>query len=206
MSSIATQTRVTDQSLAVTPACFWRLSVAQYHQMIEADILTPDDRVELLEGWLISKMPKKPPHSVATKLTRDVLTALLPSGWFVNTQEPITLADSEPEPDAVIVRGGTRDYLDRHPGPQDIPLVVEVADPTIARDRKLKQRIYARAGIPVYWIINPRARRVEVYSTPTADEVSAGYQNRHDYTVADELPVLIEGREIGRIRVADLLP
>lgn len=205
MSSIATQTRVDDQSLAVTPACFWRLSVAQYHQMIEAGILTPDDRVELLEGWLISKVPKKPPHSVATRRTRAALIALLPAGWYVDTQEPITLADSEPEPDVTIVRDDANDYLDRHPGAEDLPLVVEVADTTIARDRKLKQRIYARAGIPVYWIINLRTKRVEVYTAPLADEVSASYQNRQDYTAADELPVLIEGREVGRIKVADLL-
>lgn len=207
MSSYALQVRADNQPLIAVPHDFFmRLSVEQYHQMIEAGILTADDKVELLEGWLVSKMAKKPPHSAATTLTRDALIALLPAGWYVPSQEPVTFADSEPEPDLMIVRGAARDYLDRHPSPQDVVLVIEVADTTLARDRKLKKRIYARAGIPIYWIVNLRARRVEVYSAPTADEVSASYQNQHYYGVADELPVLIEGCEIGRIKAGDLLP
>lgn len=62
----------------------------------------------------------------------------MPDGWYVDAQEPITLDDSEPEPDVVVVRGNTRDYLDRHPDPQDLALVVEVADSTLERDRTAK--------------------------------------------------------------------
>jgi hypothetical protein len=126
----------------------WRLSVEQYHQMIQLGILTDDDPVELLEGWLVYKMPKNPPHRIATKLTRDALAQILPLGWYVDTQEPITLSDSEPEPDVVIVRGVTQDYFDRHPTDQDIALVAEVADSTLERDRTSRKRLYARAGIP----------------------------------------------------------
>jgi Uma2 family endonuclease len=133
---------------AVPTEPVWRFSVEQYHQMICQSILTEDDPVELLEGWLTLKMPKNPPHRVATKLTRNILEKLVPNGWYVDTQEPITLDKSEPEPDIVIVRGDTRDYLDRHPGAKDIALVVEVSDSTLERDRTLKKRIYARANIP----------------------------------------------------------
>jgi Uma2 family endonuclease len=136
------------ETLAVPTEPVWRFSVAQYHQMIRLGILTEDDPVELLEGWIIHKMPKNPPHRAATKLTRNALEEIVPEGWYVDAQEPITLLDSEPEPDVVVVRGNTRDYLDRHPGSQDLALVVEIADSTLERDRTSKKRLYARAGIP----------------------------------------------------------
>jgi hypothetical protein len=82
----------------------WRLSVEQYHEMIRTGILTSDDPVELLEGWLIYKTPKSPRHSVSTRVTRRALEGVVPDGWYVDTQEPITLDDSEPEPDVMLVR------------------------------------------------------------------------------------------------------
>lgn len=83
----------------------WQLSVEQYHQMIQTGILTEDDPIELLEGWLVPKMPKNPPHRISTALVREALTRLLPVGFFVDSQEPLTTDDSEPEPDAMVVQG-----------------------------------------------------------------------------------------------------
>ena len=77
----------------------WRLSVEQYHQMIASGILTDDDPVELLEGLLVAKMPKNPRHRLSTQLTREAIARLLPIGWYVEDQEPLTILDSEPEPD-----------------------------------------------------------------------------------------------------------
>ena len=91
------------------PEPIWRLSVEQYHEMIDAGILDEDDPVELLEGWLIPKMPKNPPHSFTTDLTREALAGLLPTGWYVRGQEPITTEDSEPESDVAVIRGDRRD-------------------------------------------------------------------------------------------------
>ena len=179
----------------------WRLSVSQYHEMIRTGILTADDPVELLAGWLFYKMPKKPPHRIATRLAQDLLKAVVPAGWYVDSQEPITLGDSEPEPDVMVVRGDTRQYRDRHPGAEDVALVVEVADSTIERDRGIKKEMYARAGIPVYWIINLVERLIEVYEKP----VGSDYTSRRDYP-ADSVPVIVEGREVGRILVSALLP
>src|SRR5437868_3175756 len=99
-----------------------RLSVAQYHQMLDAGILTEDDEVELLEGWLVEKMTKHPPHRAATRLTRVALEKIVPAGWYVDTQEPVTTEESEPEPDISVIRGETRAYLERHPGPADVGL------------------------------------------------------------------------------------
>jgi Uma2 family endonuclease len=195
--------------LAPPPEPIWRLSVAQYHEMINAGILDEDDPVELLEGWLIPKMPKNPPHRVTKRLAQNALAHILPPGWFVEDQEPVTTEDSEPEPDITIIRGAPRDYMERHPGPDDVPLVIEVSDSTLSRDRNLKKRIYPRAGIPVYWIINLVENRIEVYTGPirgAGEAEDPDYERRQDYSIDDEIPVVINGREIGRLAARELMP
>ena len=152
------------------PEAVYRLDVAQYHTMIRAGILTKDDHVELLEGWLILKMPKNPPHRIATRRVYRALDTLVPAGWYVDAQEPITLADSEPEPDVCIVRGATEDYAASNPSSENVALVVEIADTTLERDRGLKKRMYARAAIPTYWIINLVEQRLEEYSEPAEED------------------------------------
>jgi Uma2 family endonuclease len=174
--------------------------------MIQAGILTEDDPVELLEGWLVTKMPKNPRHRVATQLTREALAQVLPSGWYVDAQEPITTADSEPEPDVVVVRGNRREYVDRHPGPQDIALVIEVADSSLQRDRSSKKRLYAAAAITEYWIINLVANQVEMYTDPSGSGAQADYRQSHSYALPDTVPVVLEGHKVGSLPVQDLLP
>lgn len=184
----------------------WRLSVDQYHAMIQAGILTDDDPVELLEGWLVFKMPKNPAHRATTRLVRTALDNVLPVGWYTDSQEPITLPDSEPEPDVVVVRGDTRQYLDRHPGPPDVALVIEVADTTLQRDRTSKKRAYARAGIPVYWIVNLGNEQIEVYTQPLGEAEQADYTQHQDYERLTMVPVVINDVEVGMLAVEALLP
>lgn len=184
----------------------WRLSVEQYHDMIAAGILTDDDPVELLEGWLVPKMPKNPQHRLSAQLTREAFARILPPGWFVDAQEPITTQDSEPEPDVTIIRGERRHYRDRHPGPDDVALVVEVADATLQRDRTAKRKLYARAGIPTYWIVNLVDNQLEVYAEPHGAADQADYRDHRIYRDSDEAPVILEGREVARLAVRDLLP
>src|SRR5205807_1872227 len=136
-----------DADDAIVLDSLYRLSVAQYHAMIDAGILTEEDSVELLEGILVSKMPKKPPHIVATELVQRVLSRVVPEGWYVAMQNPITTKSSEPEPDAKVVKGDPRDYRKRKPGPRNVPLATEVADTSLKRDRTVKKRIYAAARI-----------------------------------------------------------
>jgi Uma2 family endonuclease len=206
--SSSTNTLHPPQTAAVPAEPVWRFNVEQYHQMICLGILNDDDPVELLEGWLIYKMPKNPPHRAATKLTHTALVQLAPPGWYVDAQEPITLTDSEPELDVAIVRGSTLDYLDRHPSASDIALIVEVADSTLERDRTIKHRLYARHSIPVYWIINLPEQQIEVYTQPVVTSVisESRYQNRRDYKLDDRVPVAIAGQVIGELSVRDLLP
>lgn len=182
-----------------------RLSIEQYHAMIQSGILTDDDFVELLEGWLVFKMPKNPPHRATTRLVRTALENILPPGWYVDSQEPITLSNSEPEPDIVVVRGDTRQYLDRHPGAADIAIVIEVSDPTLQRDRTVKKRIYARAGIAFYWIVNLVEEQVEVYSQPLVEVEQPDYSQRLDFGRSAVVPIMIEGIEICAIAVDALL-
>ena len=195
------------ESVAAIPNdLIWRLSIEQYHAIIQAGILTDDDSVELLEGWLVFKMPKNPPHRATTRLVRTALENILPAGWYVDSQEPITLSNSEPEPDIVVVRGDTRQYLDRHPGAEDIALIIEVSDTTLQRDRTVKKRIYSRAGISIYWIVNLVEEQVEVYSQPLVEVEQPDYSQRLDFGRSAVIPIIIEGIEIGAIAVDALLP
>lgn len=170
--------------------------------MVAADILGEDDPVELLEGLLVYKMSKNPPHTFVTQQLRFVLEALASSEWFINDQEPITLDTSEPEPDVSVVRGQRRDYLRRHPKAQDVALVVEVAE----ADQGAKKRIYARAGIPVYWVVNLVDQRIEVYSNPSGSVTKPDYLTQQFYAHTDEIPVVLAGTTVGTLAVQELLP
>ncbi|HZT79189.1 MAG TPA: Uma2 family endonuclease [Gemmataceae bacterium] len=183
-----------------------RLTVDEYHQMIEAGILKEDDPFELLEGWLVPKMTRKPPHGAAVSFAEEEVGRRLPAGWCRRIQAAITAADSEPEPDLSVVRGRKRDYVHRHPGARDTALVVEVADTTLTRDRTTKARLYARARIPVYWIINLIDGRVEVYTDPAGSGQRARYRQRRDYASGEAVPLVVAGRDIDSIPVLDLLP
>lgn len=184
----------------------WRLSVDRYHEMIRAGILTEDDPVELLDGLLVEKMVKSRAHTIATQEARSAVEQGIPGGWYVHSQEPVTLATSEPEPDVIVVRGRPADYPDSHPGPSNIGLVVEVADASLHRDRGLKKAIYAAAGIPVYWIVNLAERQIEVYTDPTGPCDQPSYRQRRDFRPGQEIPLVLDGRELGTIRAAAILP
>jgi Uma2 family endonuclease len=175
--------------------------------MIRAGILGEDDDVELLEGWIVPKMPKGPIHDALISWVHNrVLGPRLCEGWFCRGQSAITTAESEPEPDLAVVRGSERDYFSRHPGPADMALAVEVADSSLARDRSIKARIYAAANVPVYWIINLVDNQVEVYTDPTGPAANPVYRQRRDYGRDDLVPPVVDGRELGPIPGRELLP
>lgn len=191
---------------AMPPEPVYRLTVEQYHEMANAGILTSDDRVELLEGFLVPRMTVHPPHATCVDMLRRELDAIVPDGWFVGSQRPITTESSEPEPDGAIIRGKLSDYASRHPSPADVALVVEVADDSLQRDRTFKHRLYARAGIPVYWIVNLNDRQVEVFTQPGGTTEQPKYESPQIIGEDGEVPVTIDGKTIGRIAVASILP
>jgi Uma2 family endonuclease len=184
-----------------------RFTVQEYHRLIAAGVLGEDEDVELLEGWIVPKMARTPTHDgMVSTVMLDVLTPRLPEGWFCRGQSAITTAESEPEPDIAVVRGATRDYLARHPGPADMALVVEVSDSSLQRDRFYKGRIYATAAIPVYAIINLLDRQVEIYTDPTGPDAAPVYRLRRDYRAGDLVPFVVDGRDLGPIPAEELLP
>jgi Uma2 family endonuclease len=189
----------------LAPAKVHRFTVEQYERLGELGILTTEDRVEHLEGWIVDKMTQYPPHSSAIDFVQDALRAVLPAGWRLRDQKPIRLPDSLPEPDVAVVRGPRERYIHRHPVAADVALVIEVADTSVDEDRDRKGRIYARARIPVYWIVNLPASQVEVYTQPRAGK-SPAYRERQDYGSKASVPLVIERTEIGRIAASALLP
>jgi hypothetical protein len=192
--------------LTYPPSQLWRITVDRYHEMIEAGLLTENDRLELLEGFIIEKMTVNPPHSFTTDQIRDELMAVIKSGYFVKSQQPITTDDSEPEPDVIVVQGNKRDFVKRHPEPQDVPLVVEVSDSTLHQDQTWKKRIYAQAGIAIYWIVNLSERHIEVYSRPSGPSDNPTYHQLKTYRETDEIPIILNNQETAHLKVRDLLP
>ncbi|MGI8549621.1 MAG: Uma2 family endonuclease [Dehalococcoidia bacterium] len=139
-----------------------RFTVAEYQRMGEVGILHEDERAELIEGEIIRMAAIGSRHAGTVKrLTREF--SRQPAGDFlVSVQDPILLpGDSEPEPDIVLLRPRADDYTTDHPTPQDILLVVEVADSSLGYDRRRKLPLYAAAGIPELWIFNLPRNRLE---------------------------------------------
>ena len=191
---------------AYTSEPIYRLSVDQYHDLIERGTLTADDPVELIEGMLVYKMPKYPPHTIATGTLGDLIGQFLPAGYHLRNQEPVTLDDGEPEPDMVIARGERRGYSAHHPRPADILLLVEVAESTLERDRGIKLRSYARAGIVCYWIVNLVDGQIEVFSDPAPAPEPPRFKVWDVFKSGDAASIAIAGKIVGQIQVSDLLP
>ena len=189
--------------LGVT-AGFRRFSVPEYHHLCELGILTEDDNLELLEGYLVHKMPRNPPHDGTLHLLLRFLWRMVPDEWEVRCQSGVTLSDSEPEPDLAVVQTDPERYMRRHPAPSDIALVIEVADSSLDGDRADKCRIYARAGVPWYWIVNLVDLQIEVYSSPVGGP-TPGYRDRVDRRFGDEVEVLLDGRRVGSVAVSAVL-
>jgi Uma2 family endonuclease len=181
-------------------------SVGRYQRMIEQGILTSEDKVELLENHVVRKMPRNPRHDGTIDFITDTLRSWLPPGWRVRVQLTVALADSQPEPDFAVVRGDARTYLTRHPTAADVGLVIEVADSSLLRDQRDKTRIYARAGIQAYWIVNLVDRRIEVYTNPTGPADVPQYQAFATYQPGDTVPLILDGSSVASVPVADLLP
>jgi Uma2 family endonuclease len=147
-----------------------QLTTAEYYGMMESGIIREGERVELILGQIFTMAAKGTRHTVTTTKLLKTLLTLVGDGAIVRCQDPITLPNnSEPEPDIVIARLRSDDYINSHPAPADIILVIEVADSTIKFDRDTKAPLYATAGIGEYWIVNLIDDRLEIYRQPEGD-------------------------------------
>ena len=137
------------------------LTVEEYHRLDEFN--ENGRRTELVRGIVIQKMSKSPLHCFLAKRLYDLIALLLPKGLTIRREDPITLSDSEPEPDVTVVRGSETDFAKSHPTTAE--LVIEVAVSSVALDRE-NASLYAEAGVKEYWIILGPERQVEVYRQP----------------------------------------
>ncbi len=143
-------------------------TVQDYHRMSDLGILDPNERTELIEGQIILMTAEGTPHVVTLQLLATNLQSQLETD-LIRTQDPIRLDDfSEPEPDLAIVKGTILDYAEHHPVPEDIYLVIEVADSTLKQDCEVKDKLYARSSIAEYWVIDIKNRQVHIFRDPTA--------------------------------------
>jgi Uma2 family endonuclease len=189
-----------------------RISLDMYQGMIRHGLLTPDDKVELLDGLLVDKMTKGDPHMTSVLLVAEALRELGLQGWHIRCEAPVALPggpdwpDSEPEPDVSVARGGIRAYAARRPGPDDLSLVIEIAASPIRDDRDRLRR-YARSNIPIAWLLNLHDGTVEVYTKPSGPAAPWSYQGGITYGRGESVPVLIVDRPVvGRVSVDEMLP
>ncbi len=144
-----------------------QISVEEYYRMAETGALSPDARVELLEGEIIHMSPIGPFHGSVTKQLIHLLAAAARGRWVVAAQDPLHLDDhSEPQPDLMLLKPVPDFYRRRHPRPEDVYLLIEVSDATLVTDQLRKLPIYGRAGVAEVWIVNLVEATLEVYREP----------------------------------------
>jgi Uma2 family endonuclease len=202
---VASLARGYPEPVRQAPLTARRWKRTEYARLVELGAFE-NDAIELLGGELIVAEPQSAYHASAIQRVDYALRAVLPPGWIVRVQSPVSLDDeSEPEPDLAVVHGHPGDYRDAHPARP--ALVVEVAESSLGFDRRDKGSLYARAGIQDYWIVNVVDRALEVCREPVAD-ASAPYGWRYGSVVwlTPHATVELAGVTGARVAVAELLP
>jgi Uma2 family endonuclease len=144
-----------------------RFSVREYYRMAETGVLRSDARVELLDGQITDMSPIGPFHGGVTKFLTEFFVVVAKGRWTISVQDPVRLDDhSEPEPDLMLLKPAADFYRNRHPLPDDVFLLVEIADTSLARDQEEKLPAYARAGIAEVWIVDLNEQTIEIYRQP----------------------------------------
>lgn len=145
----------------------WKFTIDHYHTMIEAGILTENDKVELINGNLIAMSPVGSKHIATVNMLVEMLYEKLLKKAIISVQSPVSLGrTSEPEPDITILRKVEDYYYEKTAGANDVLLLIEVSDTTLDFDRNEKARLYAKSGIQTYWIVNILDQVVEIYTQP----------------------------------------
>src|SRR5262245_1295047 len=164
MSTITPTQVLVSPPPSLAPLTPRRITVDEYDRIVASESLNDPKKIELIDGYLVTKMAKSPEHSFSTIELLKALERFLPNGWTARKEDPVRLPEyDEPEPDITIVRGSDADYRHRIPEASDVVLLVEVSRTNVSADRRLIT-VYGRAGIPHYWIVNLLDRQVEVYT------------------------------------------
>jgi len=158
------------ESAAAYGASPRKMTVDEYYRAAEKGVFDWDEKLELIRGDVVVLSPQRNRHSSATYRIQEALRAVFPQG-VLRCQMPLRLDEhNEPEPDVLVAVGPMERYDSRHPGVADTLLVVEVADTSLLKDRKLKGPLYAEFGIGEYWILDLKSNRLEVYRDPVQDK------------------------------------
>jgi Uma2 family endonuclease len=183
----------------------YRMTPRQFRTAIEAGVFG-ENHVELL-GGIPFIMSDNPPHILASFNVHSALVVLAPQPrWVVNKEHRLALGRWRPLADGIVLRGPKATYGTRLARAGDVALLVEVSDTSYAKDSGPKLRRYATFRIPVYWIVDLNRRLVEVRTQPFGKGKRAGYVRCEIYREGDQVPVVLDGQEVGRIAVSDLLP
>jgi Uma2 family endonuclease len=207
MTTTAVETEPVIESSAACGFRPYRMNVDTYNRLVASGVLGDKSPIFLWKGRLVQKMTKARPHiTVQVKLVR-ILSQIVPHGWYVEQDQPLELGDdSVPEPDLKIVRGDPDDFRNRNPGAMDVPLVMEVCDSSLRSDSREMLFRYAAASIPTYWIVNIPNGRIDVYTQPSGPAEQPAYAKCQSHGPETSVPVIVDGREVGRIAVKDVLP
>lgn len=201
-------TTAATRSTASPVEVLYRLNVDEFDRIIDAGIIPADRRVWLWEGQLYETTAKILPHAVSFSNILNELMRTLPPEWGLWPENPITLSeDKAPLPDVTVIRGQPNDYgrRGRRPGPEDAGMIVGVAKSSVRVDSGTKLEHYARALLPVYWLVNLNARHIVVYSHPRVDDGRGQYETAVVFGIEESVPLVLDGREVARIPVRDLL-
>lgn len=203
-----------EQAIATNRPGIERLTVDQFHRMIDLGILREGEPIELIDGILVRKdnsdagrdpMTHGPRHALCVQRVKELDAQIRLHGCHLRQQLPLFLSrNREPEPDVAIVRGTIEDYQDHHPGAQECLVCIEVSDSSLEYDRTVKGPIYAAAEIPVYWIVNIPERQIEVYRSPIASEKR--YAQRTDFKPGDTATLELAPGVSVDVHVDDILP
>lgn len=194
LTSPATQTEA-------PPFPVHRFSVDEYHRLCEVGLLDEGARVELLEGWVVPKVPHSPLHDATVHAIQKLLMRLL-LGWEVRVQSAVVTADSEPEPDVAVVIGPDSRYRDHHPSIGEILLIVEVADSSLQKDRR-KAGVYSSIEVPTYWVVDLQDRSIEVRQEP--DVTGRAYRKLRTFRDGETIEIADGGKVLATIAVTDVL-
>ena len=163
-----------------------KFTLEQYHKMIEFGILTEEDRVELIRGEIIEMWPIRTKNATCMDFLNQLLSSKLQDRVLITIQRPVELNhNSETQPDIVLLQPRDDLYVTAHPQPQDILLLIEVAELTVLYDRQEKIPLYAEANIAEVWLIDINEQIVEVYQQPTV----IGYQHIEKFTLEQTLSI-----------------
>ena len=178
-----------------------RFSADRYEELTRLGVFGTGDKVELINGYLVEKMPQNDAHSFIVDLLSEIFLRALPPEWTIRCQFPVRMSfDTLPEPDAVIVPGPKTKYRRRKPRPKDIAIAIEVSDSSLRYDRTTKYAIYARDLVPVYWIVNIPDEVIEVYALPKAGR-SPSYSKKVVYAPGSQVPVMLNAKRVGEVNV-----